>query len=339
VVGTLDNKNTIISEWKKLYEAAVRFKEIECWKWMFDTDIFAVEDIDTHEMGYCCVMGNARQAFGLSIYLGDRGLKSYMDTLYQSMPYEDLAFAQNCIILNFEDRDALDKDDLNIIKQVGLKFRGRNQWPRFRNYKPNYYPSHFERSEVKYMTYVLEQVISVVLRCREDKKLVESEDQVLVRVSRKVGEEVVWEDKYTTITLEDNNADFEEVNELALKRIKDSRVRKSGVWEVDFFNVPALVKEEGRPYYPLIFMVAEVETGVMLNMKMTSDFEGYIREFQDEFIDLLAKSKKIPEVIVVQRKRAFQLIEPIAIKLGVEVQPVEELLHVREFRMGLEEFL
>ncbi|WP_010251908.1 DUF7309 domain-containing protein [Acetivibrio cellulolyticus] len=330
-----------LDEWKRLYEAAVRFKETECWNWIADIDIFGVENIDTHEIGYCCVMGNAGQVFGISIYVGDDGLKSYMDTLYPNVPFDDLGYIQNCITMYFEDRESLNREDLNIIKQLGLKFRGKKQWPQFRNYKPNYFPSQISKSEVKYMAYALEQIVNVALRCREDEELLKPEDEnkILVRASRVENKKVLWEDKYINLDLEENNNEYEKVNEIALKRIKDNRLRKTGVWEVDFFNAPAMVKESGRPFYPLMFMIAEAESGVMLDMKMTSDFEGYIGEFRDEFIDLLARNKQIPEVIVVQRKKAFQMLEPISLKLGIELQTVEELYSIQEFRKGLEQFL
>ncbi|OPZ92152.1 MAG: hypothetical protein BWY74_01726 [Firmicutes bacterium ADurb.Bin419] len=337
----MNSEKIELDEWRKLYEAAARFKETECWKWIADFDIFGVENIDTHEIGYCCVKGNAGQVYGISIYIGEDGLKSYMDTLYPNVPFEDLGYIQNCITLYFEDRENLNRDDLNIIKQLGLKFRGKMQWPQFRNYKPNYIPSQLSRSEVIYMAYALDQVINVALRCREDEELLlpEDEDKILVRVSKRVDKEEVWEDKYVNLPLEESNGEYEKVNEIALKRIKDNKPRKTGVWEVDFFNAPAMVKESGRPYYPLMFMIAEAESGLMLDMKMTSDFDGYIGEFRDEIIDMIARNKLIPEVIVVQRKKAFQMLEPISSKLGIDLQPVEELFSIKEFRKGLEEFL
>lgn len=337
----MNGEKIALSEWKGLYEAAVKFKETECWNWLSDIDIFGVENIDTHEIGYCCIMGNAGQVFGISIYLGDDGLKSYMDTLYSNLPLEDLGYIQNCITIYFEDRESLNREDLKIIKDLGLKFRGRKQWPKFRNYKPNYFPANISKSEIKYMTYAIEQIIDVALRSRENKTLVNTEDEnlILTRVSKVVNKEVVWEDKYKRLNLEENINEYEKVNEIAIKRIKDNKPRKLGVWEVDFFNAPAMVKEKGRPYYPLLFMVAEAESGLMLDMKMTSDFEGYLAEFRDEFIDVLSRNKQIPEVIVVQRKTAFQMLEPISEKLGVDLQVVEELYSIQEFRKGLEEFL
>lgn len=337
----MNNEKIELDEWRKLYEAAGRFKQTECWEWISDIDIIGVENIDTHEIGYCCVMGNAGQVFGLSIYVGDRGLKSFMDTLYPNMPLEDIGYIQDCITLYFEDREKLDRDDLNIIKQLGLKFRGRKQWPQFKNYTPNYFPSQLSKSEVRYMTYALEQVIDVALRCREDKTLLnpKTEGQILVRVPKKVKGEIVWEDSYKEMALEDGNDEDENINEVALKRVKDSKPIKAGVWEVDFFNAPAMVKETGRPYYPLMFAIAEAESGVLLDMKMSSDFDGYIDEFRQEIINVFEQNKQIPEMIVVQRKKVYQMLEPISSKLGIELQPVEELYGIMDFREGLKEFL
>jgi hypothetical protein len=187
----------------------------------------------------------------------------------------------------------------------------------------------------------LEQVIDIALRCKDNEALINPEDEnlILARVSKVVNKEVVWEDKYLKTDLDENSSEYGDVNEIALKKIRDHKPRKVGVWEVDFFNAPAMVKENGRPYYPLMFMIAEAESGLMLDMKMTSDFESYIGEFRDEFIDLLAKNKQIPELIVVQRKVTFQMLEPISSKLGIELQAVDELYNIQEFRKGLREFL
>lgn len=341
VVRALNSEKITLDEWKKLYQTAIKFKNIECWNWMDDTDIFGVGNIETNEIGYCCIMGNAGQMYGISIYIGNDGLKSYMDTLYPDIPLEDIGYIQNCITIYFQDREDLNKEDLKLIKDVELKFRGKKQWPKFRNYKPNYHPANLSRNEVKYMTYALEQIIDVALRCKENENLIHPEDENLIftRVSKTVDNEIVWEDSYVKVDINENYSEYENVNEIALKRIKDNKPRKTGIWEVDFFNAPVMVKEKGRPFYPLMFMIAEAGSGAMLEMKMSSDFESYIGEFRDEFIDLVTKSKHIPEVIVVQRKSTFQMLELISQKLGIELQTVEELYNIQEFRKGLKEFL
>jgi len=46
-----------LEEWKGLYEAAVRLRELAPWEWMYDSDIFGVKNPYTGEVGYCCVLG------------------------------------------------------------------------------------------------------------------------------------------------------------------------------------------------------------------------------------------------------------------------------------------
>ncbi len=341
MVRILKDEKITLDEWKSLYQAAVKFKEIECWDWMSDIDIFGVENIETHEIGYCCIIGNAGQMYGLSIYFGDEGLNSYIGTLYHDAPVEDLGYIQNCITVYFQDRQNLNREDLKLIKDLEFKFRGKNQWPQFRNYLPNYFPSSLSKSEVKYMTYAFEQVIDVALRCKKDEKLLqhEEEDLIFCKVSKIVDKEIMWEDRYVKPNLDDSYSEYQNVNEIALKKIRDNKLRKTGIWEVDIFNAPVMVKEKGRPYYPLMFMITEAESEVMIDMKMSSDFESYIGKFRDQFIDLILKNRHIPEVIVVQRKVVFQMLEPISAKLGIELQAVEELYSIQEFRKGLKEFL
>lgn len=338
----MEKREATLGEWKELYDLAVRFKQLRCWEWMRDTDIFGVQNPKTGEIAYCCVLGNGGDVFGMNAYMGERGLASYLDILYETVPRDDILYIQDCISLYFDDRGMLDKQDLNKIRELGLKFRGRNEWPKLRSFKPGYYPWHINADEVEKMKYIIEQAIDVANRYKEDKNLLikDDDDEILVRVPLKTKSDFVWKDKYMKMEFHEKDySDCEEIDELALKRIKDSKAKKMGIWELDFFHVPALVKEGDRPYYPLVFLAADCETGIMLDMLMTSNFEGYMKEFQDAFLQLLAKIKALPESIVIQRKDVLMAIEPVTRKLGVRIEPVEELIVIEEFRKSLEIFL
>ncbi len=41
-----------IREWRRLYEATVRVKEISPWEWMTDADVFSVQNSETGEIGF-----------------------------------------------------------------------------------------------------------------------------------------------------------------------------------------------------------------------------------------------------------------------------------------------
>ena len=44
-------------EWSRLYQAAIRIKEMAPWEWMSEMDIFGVRNPETDETGYVSIMG------------------------------------------------------------------------------------------------------------------------------------------------------------------------------------------------------------------------------------------------------------------------------------------
>ena len=62
------------SDWKALYQAALEFKEIEAWTWMYDSDVFGVQNPANGEIGCCCIMGALGEMFALARVPGHRGI-------------------------------------------------------------------------------------------------------------------------------------------------------------------------------------------------------------------------------------------------------------------------
>lgn len=44
-------------QWRRLYEAAVRVKELSPWGWMTEGDVFGVRDPKTEKIGFVSVTG------------------------------------------------------------------------------------------------------------------------------------------------------------------------------------------------------------------------------------------------------------------------------------------
>jgi hypothetical protein len=126
-------------EWRRLYEATVRVKELSPWEWMTEADVFGVQNPETGELGFVSVMGMLGEHYAVSLYLGSEGIHGFLN-LQELGPFADpealIQIPQ--LQASFEDREQLDKRDREVIKELGLKFRGRNAWPWFRSYRTSF---------------------------------------------------------------------------------------------------------------------------------------------------------------------------------------------------------
>ncbi len=107
----MSEKHPSISQWRNLYNAAIEFRKLAPWEWMYDSDLFGVINPENGETGYCCIMGNLGEHYALGVYLGAEGLEGYREMQegdYFSNPLE-MIHLQKCLMASFENREYLSK--------------------------------------------------------------------------------------------------------------------------------------------------------------------------------------------------------------------------------------
>jgi len=340
----MNDKPPSIQEWRDLYDATIEFKKKGCWNWMWDTDIFGVQNPVTGEIGYCCVMGGAGEHFALAVYLGSEGLNGYL-TLQSKENYpslEDMLNLQKLLMASFEDRKYLQKEDFQIIKKIGLKFSGPNSWPLFRSYRPGCHPWHLTSDEARYLTLCLRQAIDVSLRFKDDSDLLTSpytENHYLVRVPKKDKTGLSWRDEWIEpLPLKKAEIIVEPIDTDRLEEIKDRIPHGQGVWEIDFFYYSQAVKEkEGRPFYPYITLWVDHHSGFILKHHLAKPAEC-ISEFPGQFLKLAENYKTLPQEILVKKEETFKLLEPITSELGIKLRRVKRLRMLEDAQASMSKF-
>ncbi|MDO8690210.1 MAG: hypothetical protein Q7R39_09425, partial [Dehalococcoidia bacterium] len=252
-----------IEAWRDLYAAAAKFKELACWNWMSESDLFAVQDPVSGEFGYCCVMGTLGESFALAVYLGPEGLDGYMKIADSDIESDagalEVLMTQRCLQGMFEDRKVLSKRDLEMVKRLDLKFRGRKSWPMFRDFTPGYVPWYLPAGEAEFLTLCLHQTIEMALRAKEDPDFLNSEDATLMlaRIPEKDGESWRWTEEWISPVLPGLHSQPPMVpDEVTAKRLRNSLEQKPMTWEADVYYSPIPVEEspDERPYYPLVLL-------------------------------------------------------------------------------------
>ena len=321
-----------LNDWQKLYQAAMRIKEIAPWEWMDETDVFGVQDPETDEIGFVSIMGTLGEHLAVAVYLGAEALYRFwrLQEVAES-EFEEVFLAISQLQASFEDRAELTQKDRDVIKELGLKFRGRQAWPMFRSFRPGYWPWYLEATEARTLTYALEQATDVALRFQVDPSLLEPPDgeSYLVRVPKEVQGHLVWEDKVVRVPPPVEPESIPVVMDLeAIERVKQLPWEERTL-EIDFSLFPIRIEARGaRPYPPRMLLVVESGSGMILGTEFLGPEEGLAEMWGSvpvKVVYQIGRMGILPRRINVRSPKLFALLQLLAEDLGIEVEGVRRL--------------
>ncbi|MBN1482432.1 hypothetical protein EH223_10365 [candidate division KSB1 bacterium] len=338
-------KSPTLAEWKKLYEAVMKVKDIEPWLWLEEIDLFAVENPETRELGFVSVMGAIGEHYSIAVYLGEISLARFWH--FQESESDDFSYQKllemRQLQASFEDRNFLHKDDRQIIKELSLTFRGRNEWPMFRKYEPGFYPWFINASEARFLTHALEQTVNVALRAEEDPSILLPDDDYSYLLRRKVkrGSSHVWQDDIWHESMIDPELVEPVVDMIALEKAKHLALRNVTV-EVDLFMIPQPTLEEGsEPFYPYIIVLLETSHGMIVGHKVAPplpDLESMQAKIPLLLLNIFSTISYVPAKIRVDSPLLYGLFEHLSEHLDITIEKVDKLQVAPEARASFLKF-
>ena len=350
-------------EWKRLYEFAVKVKEIAPWEWMYEDQIFGVENPDTEEIGFVSIMGIAGEHFGISFYLGAEGLFGFKKLHYEGLEDDEdmfdeaddyLAKAMKLFSIpqlqvSFENREALEKDDHAIIKKLGLKFRGHHNYPLFRSIVPGFLPYFITSQEANFLSYLLEQILEVAPRVKENEKLLEDTDKdenyesYLIRMPKNENGKIIWHEEHRVISPPPDKDISVMIPNEVIEEIKHFQQNKNLVVEMDLFHSPTPIAEKGkRPFIPKMLMLADGQKGIILGFELLKTQETELENFTQLVDNVFESLKKLgvrPHEIHVSSDYLFDLFRTFTQQLNIKLKQVDELEAVEAAKEGMFGFL
>jgi hypothetical protein len=334
-----------LEQWRELYALATHLKQLAPWEWMRETDIFGVQSPDSGETGFASIMGQAGEHYAVSFYRGTEGIYGFRE-LQHASPYESperlLEIPQ--LQVSFENRELLQKPDLDTIKRVGRRFRGKHAWPLFRSMRPGFQPWFLEAEEASFLRHALAQVSDVASRFKRDAKLLDLDDEMsyLVRVSREENGALTWRDEVRRVPPPGSIRLHGAFNRQALEALAPLAVSPVAL-EVDFFILPAAIGEEGeRPRSAYMLLMVEAQSGMIVGndlLIVESSLETLWDSLPAKLIEQLLKFRRIPGEIRVRSPRLAQCLEPLAKALDVRLKQTHSLLNVDAVKESLRRFV
>ena len=247
----------------------------------------------------------------------------------------------------FSDRGSTWKEDRDLIKQLGLKFRGANAWPMFRSYRPGYLPWFVTVAEARFLIHALSATLDLATRVRDEANPIRPTGQVekgghLVLAARKGSDELVWEDQVRVVPRPKAEAVRVSLDAVLLDELKQVTHTELEL-EVDMQIAPARVGTPGaRPKALYLVMVADRASGFLFGIEVMTA-EGSLAAMRARVPNVVGKFLVqhgiVPTRMIVRSDSLRQLLRPFTQSLNIELVQVDELPSIDEAAESMVEFM
>ncbi len=318
---------------EKMYELAFRFKGAKLWQQLYDDEAFAVKLADG-EIGYCSVMGRMGDHFALGLYVGEEGYKSYRLLLdadseeLDNAAVSEMMTSQSCLQCSFENKDMLSTGELEEVRQYAKahnkKLGGSNAFPQFTKFRPGRYPWRYDsRLDEQRICDALSAAVAlkrILLKTGKEELGLRSLQESVQKIPMLAYANGRWVIQYTRLpSAEIRYPEPVFANEVLTAHIQ--RKKKKGVWECGTIRFPGAVQEEGQkeeaPYFPLVLVCANLETGRVLQPVITDGEDA--AETMNGFAQQLMEAAAAPKTIRCGDDRCFAILKDLCEKTGIRL--------------------
>ncbi len=331
----MSNAGTVPEIWKKLFKLADEVKKLSPWKWMHENDQFIVMNPETKEKNLVSILGSGGEHFAVTVYVGEKGFEEFWD--FATTDPEDFdpvkIFDIPQLQLSFENREFLADEDRTLIKKLGLKYRGKNSWPMFRNIEPGYFPWLLTDEEAVLMAHILEQLLEVAPRVKENYEILipDDEEKYLVRSAVKKDGTITWNEEVMHIPYpEPSDPDMYIRTELMNKLKKLKKGNQAIILVLMKAPIPTVEEESERPFYPYILFFINNSTGIISSMETLvpiPDKDEMIASLPDDIALKFLQFGELPEKLMATDVNTFLAAAFFEEHLGIQLaEPDEEIL-------------
>jgi len=309
--------------WKDLFDAAIAFRDQKSWTWLMDKDLFAIKDPNSDMIAYCCVMGRLGEVYALGVYLGAKGYYSYLDlaSLTARSELDQMAIMRDQIMIKIEfvDNKEADKVDKAAYKALGLKFRGRNQYVQIRELLPGFLPWYITDEQVVFLTHVLQQAIDVTERAKTNPKLITAfNESLLVRISNKEGQNLLWKDTYKETPARDMSAVERPINPFLKRKVAGLKKQKAAICFSYFYIPNPIANGKKRPFFAKLALWMMYGSGMIISQEVFQADDSP-EKLDAAFINCFEKLEVIPTQIIINSHMAGVAATPITKAFGLEI--------------------
>lgn len=335
-------KEAGIEEWKALYDVATRIKQMKPWDFLWDMDLIGIQNGSEKDTVFYSVLGRGGECYGIAVYEGYEAFNQYLmltmkDRLNLSAEYA--MFNQTNLVCYWGNRDELTDKQRTVIKELGYKYRGKNQWLYFMSFEPGYYPFNLNLDEVLRMTMYLK---NLELALNEYLASGIEVDFSKGNMFSFVFDNSKKEWRFGEMPLPFTSYSFGNLiltdNEL-LKSLEEAPKGKMCL-EVDIspMGVSVSDKKYDRPANPVMCLIADAKSEMIIKCEMNEPGSDPIVALAEEIIGLIF-AYGAPKEIQVSNIVVEAALEQICDVCKIKLRRVKMLKSLECFKVGMKRFM
>jgi hypothetical protein len=332
--------------WRELYDQMAELYALAPWRWMADSDLFAVRNPDDGQIGYVSVFGAGGESFGVFVFLGAYGLWTYqrqaeigasgdIGRMDPSEVLEQLPYGLSAL---FEDRASLSEAERRRLRALGRSYRGRNAWPQARFHEPGYVPTvDLLPAQARLLATAVDQTLEVARRVNDDPRYLvppaSRAGQLRLRTQAPGSER--WVDAWHRPPHAARPEPTATLEPAAIVREIGTLAPATGTWEVELAYLPGVVDEGrgSRAYFPRLILVVDGASGLVL----ASDVRAPDQTAESVQLTVLSTTLQHhpPEILRVRHPDAARLLEPVARAIGARLTVSQRLPQAERARRAI----
>ncbi len=315
-------KNTpTLEQWAELYQVASIIQNMKPWHYLWDTDLITILLPHSQEPIYISVMGRNGACYGIGVYPGYKSIAAFYRLLH--MPENELPAAmmniQNCLMCYYGNRDELSPNERAIIKALGLKCRGENNWIYFRSMKEGYYPWFLNSEQVVLMTQALQNFVMAFKYILNGKITVRfEENETLLRLYSEERKE--WLNTVIPVTpIPVDSSRYVIDNKDLLHKLNCQKPSNMSIeFDLVYLSIPFQDNKDETPYFPGFLSIVERNSGMCLSQHIADKDEETEITMINMLCDFMFKNGK-PNAIYIRDDRFLLYIADLCKKINVKI--------------------
>jgi len=320
---------------KKVYQEIFSFAHnYQPWRFITNTDLFAIEHPDLSDRYYIGVLGNGGLEFGINLYRGNENIPILLNMTNSIYEIESEASDNyTMFIISLDTNEYAWPTDIFLQKSSGFKFPPALPYPIIRKLSRGKSVLGVDIGDLHELSLLLPLVNNLLRNMIANKTNIGS-FMLSQFVLRKYKTSDSFTDTVHSIKAVETSLLEPQMNDIALAQVRRLKVKKNISLEIDAFHFGHFVKLDNRFIHPLLFVCAGFIEGDYFHSEIYEalDTISYVKLIQDEFMKVLLQLGQLPKSIMIRKNSYLDGIVRVCELLSISVIYITEYAMIGELK-------